>query len=64
MRQRTTAEFSDRTDTLIHRIECGGYAVSVHRMGDYVETHEVQLKERCPQHIAIVWDGDCDEHYQ
>jgi hypothetical protein len=62
MRLRTTAEFSDLTDVLIHRIETGGYAVSVHRMGDYVEVHAVQLKLPCPQHVATVWDGDGREH--
>lgn len=62
MRQRTTAEFSNLTDALIHRIECNGYAVSVHRMGDYIEMHAVQLKEPCTQHIATVWDGDGEEH--
>ena len=62
MRARTPLEFSDLTDALIHPIELGGYAVSVHRMGDYVEMHAVRLKEPCPQHIATVWDGDGEEH--
>jgi hypothetical protein len=62
MRQRTTAEFSDLTGALIYRIERGGCAVSVHRMGDYVEAHAVELKEPCAQHSAAVWDGDGEEH--
>jgi hypothetical protein len=62
MQQRTSAEFSDLTDTLIHDMERGGYAVSVFRMGDYVELHAVQLKLPRAQHIARVADGDADEH--
>ena len=62
MRQRTDAEFSDLADTLINRMERGGYAVSVHRMGHYVELHAVQLKLPCAQHIARVADGDEEEH--
>jgi hypothetical protein len=58
MRQRTTAEFSDLTDTIERR----GFAVSVHHMGDYVEMYAVQLQEPCAQHIATVWDGDEEEH--
>ena len=62
MRQRTEAEFSDLTDELVHRMERGGYAVSVFRMGDYVEMHAVQLKLPCAQHIARVADGDAEQH--
>jgi hypothetical protein len=62
MRQRITTECSDLTDALVQQMERAGFAVSVHRMGDYVETHAVQLKEPCPQHIATVWDGDGEEH--
>lgn len=62
MRLRTATELSDLSDVLIHRIERGGYAVSVYRMGDYVEMHAVRFGEPHARHVARVADGDEEEH--
>jgi hypothetical protein len=49
---------TDTADALIRQIEVLGYAVSVHRMGDYVEMHAVFLKD--PELVLIARCGDGD----
>src|SRR6476660_7617764 len=48
------------TSTIIAQIEALGFAVSVHRMGDYCEMHAVLLADPDQQHIARV-DGDGED---
>ncbi len=48
------------TAAILRHIESLGYAVSVHRMGDYCEIHAVFLADPDQQHITRL-DGDSDE---
>jgi hypothetical protein len=45
-------------DSILAQIKSLGYATSVHRMGDYIEMHAVELAHPENQHIARVVGSD------
>jgi hypothetical protein len=60
--RRTSAYFSDRTDSLIQQMEGIGYAVSVPRLCDHVEMHALPLDDPYQRYLSRVADGDEEEH--
>ena len=48
------------TGSVLRQVETLGYAVSVHRMGEYVELHAVPLDGEPPIHMSRC-DGDGDD---
>ena len=55
-----------QTDMILAQIRSPGYAVSVHRMGWYVEMHAVLLADPTPDnvHLARRLDGDDEQAYR
>ena len=53
-------DLSAAASHIISRVEEAGYAVSVHRMREYVELHAVSLTGEEPVHIARC-EGDSDD---
>jgi hypothetical protein len=45
------------TDAILNHVRSLGFAVNVHRMGEYVELHAVLLAAREHQHIARTTEG-------